>query len=443
MSSSVAPRRAVKLRIHVGRAKDEYCHGCSDGGDIVECNLCTRSWCFDYEGDKRNESVPCVTLPIEYMTDEYRIFTCPTCLSSKPEWPLYYTINRGARSTRRRSIKSDVLMFMWYLPRHRVEAELLLSMIGNSLGVYEIVCHSYLTPMPYRFRTAEVVAASSQGDPFHLVGVLVTEANVGGGWWFEDAAGDGPGKQCSEADLLENFTKSLEPAMKTAQSSRLFVVSCGINLSEPKVVPSICEAVKASNWSSVLLPYAPTVTLDAYGPLLPDLVVQLYYMKAPFESALLLSWLKNRQCRVHTDLLTIETGEAPTCKLYAYAPISQRPLGVDLPIAITLCRCPDEACRWNKVRAPKETRGEQVFLFKSQCGRVILHVAVYARALAIREAHGVTFTVQTAGPDKWELPFDPRTMVTMKPQLAITSPSNPLIEYSFPWTVAAANSLQA
>ncbi|KAG9099710.1 hypothetical protein FRC06_004911 [Ceratobasidium sp. 370] len=169
--------------------------------------------------------------------------------------------------------------------------------------------------------------------------------------------GSDPGKQCSDDQLIEPFTKNLEPAMKAAQSSRLFVISCGLNLSDDKVVPSICKAVKVSSWTSALMPWALTMTLDAWCAMLPDVMVQLYYMRAPFESVLLLSWLKNRQARVHTNLLTIEMGEATMCKVYSYALIPQRPLGVDLPITITLCRRSDEGCIWNRVHTPKEVRG--------------------------------------------------------------------------------------
>jgi predicted RNA-binding Zn-ribbon protein involved in translation (DUF1610 family) len=61
----------------------QYCYICEDGGQVMECSFCTKSFCYGILGEPPNdpEHSPCVSVSAQMVKEENHLFPCPDCLS--------------------------------------------------------------------------------------------------------------------------------------------------------------------------------------------------------------------------------------------------------------------------------------------------------------------------------------------------------------------------
>lgn len=72
--------------------------------------------------------------------------------------------------------------------------------------------------------------------PYHIVFLLFTESNPGGGWWISE---DG---QDNEGVILESLLETYDQIAEQALSARIFLSACGLNLHGSGVMADIERA---------------------------------------------------------------------------------------------------------------------------------------------------------------------------------------------------------
>ncbi|KAG9099178.1 hypothetical protein FRC06_005546 [Ceratobasidium sp. 370] len=108
--------------------------------------------------------------------------------------------------------------------------------IQSVLGTFHVLVTTYYVPLPAILSKGDIQNILRTETPYHLVHVLYTESNPGGGWWF----GDG---QSDEALMLEGLLTPYDQIARKASSARLFTIACGLNLAGSKVISNIKRAL--------------------------------------------------------------------------------------------------------------------------------------------------------------------------------------------------------
>jgi hypothetical protein len=169
---------------------------------------------------------------------------------------------------------------------------------------------------------------------------------------------------------------------------------------------------------SLVLPTAPSLLPCDYTHILPELFVNLYYFGAPLRPTLYKVWGKSEEVMTHTGLLTIDRNaqEAPfTITHLIYAPRISRPLGVQLPIATTICGCNCAPADGSWIFQQEYQNGrESIFSYRSSCCRVVLHVAIFPGRRRMVNRNDMTFVEEDWNPETRSLDFKESTMVRMK-----------------------------
>jgi hypothetical protein len=167
---------------------------------------------------------------------------------------------------------------------------------------------------------------------------------------------------------------------------------------------------------SFLLPSVHALVPCDYTSMLPELFVHLYYFGSPFRSLLLEVWANSENTRSHTGLVLIDRKHRDSSlevNKFLYSPSNTRPLGIDLPLTVTLCGCEIPDARW-KLKATREGQKEQISIFLSTCCKTELQVAIYPGLCRILKMHGTTVTVEPWDSVAGNFQFTEVDMVAMR-----------------------------
>ena len=66
--------------------------------------------------------------------------------------------------------------------------------------------------------------------PYHLAVLVLTESDPTGGWWNSSDLDQGGRGRSSESDFVDYFLDDLTLLARDAVTSRIFVISCAVNL---------------------------------------------------------------------------------------------------------------------------------------------------------------------------------------------------------------------
>ncbi|KAG9120966.1 hypothetical protein FRC07_003281 [Ceratobasidium sp. 392] len=277
------------------------------------------------------------------------------------------------------------------------------------------------------------------GDSYHLVYILYTEANPGGGWWF----GDG---QSGEADMITDLLRPYDEIVRKALTARIFVLSCGLNLRGHGVMRDISGAFAKRPWDSLLLPAATALYPQEVGSILPALFVHLFYMGTPLSSALKRTWLSSERAQHHTNWIVFEQhakqnvgqnidANAGTVSKtdstldeggvvgvpaanhskvsihrFTWSSRALRPWGFVLPTPTSLCRCArgsSSPVRWVLQDSPLEKEHEERFVrFKTSCKHVLLRIAVCLEGASVLPAAGAELVTEAFDIESGKFPLD-------------------------------------
>ncbi|KAG9102124.1 hypothetical protein FS749_015707 [Ceratobasidium sp. UAMH 11750] len=414
--------------------KDRYCYICEDGGPVVECSICFRAYCYDIMGrtpeiaEDMVASQACVTVPAEIEENEREMFPCPSCLSTVQARTVPYKINRGARRTMRISPRTAVALVVFHLQSLKDLADSLAQQVQAALGVFEINVATELRLLHHGLGESEAEAIHDELNPevpYHLAVVFLTESHPGGGWWHTSQYGRLAASQVSEAQFLRNCLHEIRKLARDAQTARIFGVACGVNLPGKGVLNAIHNHLVSRRYLSIVLPTSYSLLLCEYLYIFPELFLNLYYFGSELRASLLRVWGKSREVRLHTGLLVMERpnpNSVFSVSKVMHSPLSHRPLGVDLPVASSVCGCPEDLARWN-FKTEKQNVRETVFLYRSSCCQVELQVAVFADKRRSFLEHGTTFTEEVWNPVTRTFDFQERAMVRMKHFVSACDPA--------------------
>ncbi|CUA75195.1 hypothetical protein RSOLAG22IIIB_05760 [Rhizoctonia solani] len=396
----------------------------------MDCDACPRGYCYDVIGRsdgttfQQHTNIPetraCVSVPMEMVNDKRRVFRCPECLSGDPSMLLDYIINRGSRATRRVSIKTSVALIIYYLKSSQESARALAKQLCAALAIFEIHVAPVLIKLHRKVDPSQVDVIHQHllpKSPCHLAIIFMTESDPRGGWWVtsdDDRAG---AYRVDEKTFIYFHTDNLLRLATDALTARIFPVSCGLNLFNEDVVGIIFHMLYAAPWESIVLPTSPSLVVNNYAAIFPELFVHLYYFGLPLRSSLLRTWAKSEEARQHTGLLLMErpTGRNQPFAVskFEHAPTS-RPFGIDLPMVPAVCGCWDRYPHHWSLRHTSNAFGEQFSFYTSSCCGLELHIAIYTDRRIVFNAHGTTIMEEKWDPGAERFSFDPMTMVCMK-----------------------------
>lgn len=172
-------------------------------------------------------------------------------------------------------------------------------------------------------------------------------------------------------------------------------------------------------WSSIVLPAAPSVSPEEYATILPELFMQLYYNGLPLKSSLLRIWATSKRARVHTDLFVVdrpEFGAKISVQKYSYA-ANNRPWSIDLPVGRSFCACAskEEESQWRQLPLTSKLRfGEHFACYRSKCDHADLQIAIYVEGFELRSVRGTQVLLQDYDFDLRCFPFDTHDRFCMK-----------------------------
>ncbi|KAG9103188.1 hypothetical protein FRC06_011845 [Ceratobasidium sp. 370] len=434
-----------KLRLTFNRAKDAYCFYCEDGGEVIECGSCHRSYCYDKMGDdekKDDDRSTCLTVPPEMADVRTRLFRCPECLSNDRYCSLDYIINRGSRATRRLSGRSSVVFVLFHLKTNVNQAEALLAQVSAILAVFELHFVTFMQEHEAGLSDQQAQALKDEllpREPYHLAVVFLTEGNPDGGWWTKTDLDVGGRAQADEKQFLRYHLKPLTSLARYAASARVFVSACAVNLFADKTLGTIFDTMEKRPWHSFVMPTMPALSQPLFLSILPELFAQLYYFGSPFRSTLLRTWVKSGDARAHTGLIVMQRarlGDTLSVSRFEHAPSTSRPVGFDLPMIPSLCGCWNKDNLWD-CRHVSFKFGEQFYFLRTSCCSFELHVAIYKGPRKLLDAYGTTIMEEPWHEETKNFAWDPSRMVRMK-----ISPSRILDKHAQrpthdePWTAA-------
>ncbi|KAG8739115.1 hypothetical protein FRC10_006113 [Ceratobasidium sp. 414] len=315
--------------------------------------------------------------------------------------------------------RTAVALVVFYIQSLRDLADSLAQQIQAALGVFEMNVATELRLLHHGLGESEAEEIHNQlvpDAPYHLAVVFLTESHPGGGWWYTSQSGRHAASQVSEDQFLRNCLHEIRKLARSAQTARIFGVACGVNLPGKGVLGSIHDHLAPRRYLSIVLPTSYSLLLCEYLYIFPELFLNLYYFGAKLRASLLRVWGKSRETRLHTGILVMErpTSNSAFCvSKLMHSARSQRPLGVDLPVASSLCGCPEGNATWT-FKTEKQNGRETVFVYRSSCCQVELQVAVFASKRRSFIEHGTTFTEEAWNPTAHSFDFQERTMVQMK-----------------------------
>lgn len=155
-----------------------------------------------------------------------------------------------------------------------------------------------------------------------------------------------------------------------------------------------------------------------YAHVLPEVFINLYYFGAPLRPSLYKVWGNSEEVRRHTGLLTIDRNAQDavfSVTHMIHSPRVSRPLGVQLPIATTICGCNWDPVDGSWLFATEHQNGqESIFSYRSSCCGVVLHAAIFpGRRRSVRR-NDTLFTEEDWNPETRNMEFKESTMVRMK-----------------------------
>ncbi|KAG8722671.1 hypothetical protein FRC08_014416 [Ceratobasidium sp. 394] len=396
MSATVEPTEIT----NAPESEDKYCYICEDGGDMIECSTCPNACCYDVIGKKvsnpMDEPGACVTVPDSMANNREVPFVCPSCVSEKQPRSIGYFINRGARCTMRVAPRTCVALVVYHLKSHAADAQALADQLLSALQVFyiNVAWQTRLLHHSIGSKEAEGLFAELPRDaPYHLAVVFLTESDPRGGWWHTSAYGSQRDSTVSEKQFLESCLHNLRHIARNAVTARLFGLSCGFNLHAPKTWPRIQRYLHGTPFLSMVSPSTCSLLLCEYASLLPDLFVHLYYFGAGLDAALMSVWGKASDARKHTGLFVMQRPQNSSefdLKKILYSPPKSSPFGVQLPVAGSICGCPQDS-RWD-YKTQLENRIELVFVFQCSRCKVELQVGIYPGRRRSFVFHDATFT---------------------------------------------------
>ncbi|KAG9095658.1 hypothetical protein FRC06_009564 [Ceratobasidium sp. 370] len=258
-------------------------------------------------------------------------------------------------------------------------------------------------------------------SPYHLVHVLLTESNPGGGWWFDNNA------QNDEGDVLRALLKPYDTIAEKALSARLFPIACGLNLAGAGVIGRIREAFQELKWVSLVMPAAASLVVSEYACILPQLFTHIHYLGTPLSTALVRVWMASKMAAVHTDIVLFEKdGERCSVTKLAYGSASSRPWGLVLPHPGSLCVCAraNAPVKWirqgrsDKVSfndsEGKRSLEEHWLRYRSSCNHVFLHVAICLAGTTATTGAGAQVIKQPFDDTVGRFPLDSRDWFRFK-----------------------------
>lgn len=164
--------------------------------------------------------------------------------------------------------------------------------------------------------------------------------------------------------------------------------------------------------------------------------MNLYYFGAALRPSLYKVWGQSEEGREHTGLLVIDRNaqeEQFSVTHLMHSPPTSRPLGVQLPIATTICGCPSDppGGSWSYVKERQNGR-ETIFSYNSSCCRLVLHVAIFPGRRRRIDKNDTFFVEEDWNPDARALDFKESTMVRMVVQVSSPCILSSLAHYATP-----------
>ncbi|KAG8734419.1 hypothetical protein FRC11_014265 [Ceratobasidium sp. 423] len=299
---------------------ETYCYICEDGGSIVDCAWCKNSCCYNIIGQQQenpaNEPEACVSIPESMISGADAIFPCPKCVADRRLTSIGYFINRGARATTRISPRTSVAIIIYHLNAYNALAKSLSEQLNAALSSFlmTVACQTRLIHRGFTESEADAMFDELPRElGYHLAVIFMTEGDPSGGWWHTVDYGSQKDSQVSEHEFLGTCLGSLRKMAKGAISARVFGISCGFNL-------------KAKGTMAAIVDYLERLKQTLHR-----------------------TWGKSKEAHTHSGLVIMDRSDLfAEIKVWMilYAPVILRPLGVPLPVAHTLCGCPEERSGW-------------------------------------------------------------------------------------------------
>ncbi|QRV80709.1 ATPase [Ceratobasidium sp. AG-Ba] len=381
---------------HSSDSEGEYCYVCEDGGATITCTICSRSYCYSILGDASDDAdfSACVSVPRDMVTEAGRAFPCPVCLETVQAQAAPYVINRAARATQRRVLHAAVVLVIFHIESLQDLALSVQSQIQAALNAFQINLASYCGKLDGGISDEDQRELMAEIDPdlhHHVAVIFITESQPGGGWWWESGNGSHPASQVDEVSVLKHMHDSTRILARAALSVRYFGLLCGWSLDGDGVVPNIAKYLTSTPVKSLVLPTASAALPGDIGPMLPELMLNLYYFGRDLRDSIYKVWGRSDEARDHTGLLVMDRD---------HSALRYRKPG---PFA-------DAHARPTEV---KEHKREALFAYKSLCCGLELHLAVFLSRLRCTIRNELPFTEEDWDPETSSFHFNPATMVRM------------------------------
>ncbi|QRW13702.1 ATPase [Ceratobasidium sp. AG-Ba] len=384
-------------------SEGEYCYVCEDGGATITCTICSRSYCYSILGDASDDAdyTACVSVPRDMVDEAGRAFPCPDCLETAQAKTAPYVINRAARATQRRALHAAVVLVILHIDSLRSLAFSVQSQIQAALNAFQINLASYCGMLDGGISDEDQRELLAEIDPdlyHHVVVIFITESHPGGGWWWESGNESHRPSQVDEAGVLKHITIVLASSLALLYMAK-YLTSTPV---KSLVLPTVSAALNAD-----------------ISPILPELMLNLYYFGRDLRDSIYKVWGQSDEARVHTGLLVMDrvlASQPFNCAKLSYSPVCSRPLGVTLPEAWTICGCPcppHGQLSWMLLKEVKEHKREALFAYKSLCCGLELHLAVFISRLRQTIRNELPFTEEDWDQETSSFGFNPSTMVRM------------------------------
>ncbi|CUA72103.1 adenosinetriphosphatase [Rhizoctonia solani] len=429
--------------------KDAYCYICEDGGDMVDCSWCSNSFCYDIIGRKAENPVDepeaCISIPESMVSGDDIIFPCPQCAADRGLTSIGYFINRGARTTMRVTSRTSVAIIIYHLNSFNALARSLSEQLHAALASFYIpvACQTRLIHRGFTSHEADLLFEELPRDlPYHVVVIFMTEGDPQGGWWHTINYGSQKDGRVSEEDFLETCLKSLKKLANNAKSARVFGMSCGFNLKVKGVMSAIVRYMERTPFDSLVLPNTCSLLLCEYVHIFPEIFINLFYFGAGLERTLHRTWGKSKEARTHTGLIIMDRARRDSdmkVQLISYAPVISCPLGVPLPLAKTVCGCPEANWSFKKeLQHPPEV----IFIYRTKCCQIELQVGIHPDQRRQTKEYEVSLVVEAWNRGKGRFTFNELKNVQMKllPRNSDGTPN--LVDRSEMWTYSGKRAVE-
>ncbi|KAG8724031.1 hypothetical protein FRC09_000706 [Ceratobasidium sp. 395] len=320
----------------------------------------------------------------------------------------------------RLTTRTSLVVVILCLDSHEKLSIAIEQQIQAILGVFEVnvaTCCHQIGPGVSAEDEEALLAQLIEGAHFHLAVVFVTESNPGGGWFTKSGKAS---VQVGEANFLGWMNNQVRGLSARALSVRYFGICCGWNLQGEGVMSEIEAALRLTGVLSFVVPTVCSALPSDFAFMLSEIFISLYYFGADLLPTLYKVWGRSEEARYHTGLLNVERKkkEEPfsVTRLF-YAPRDRRPLGVDLPVASTICGCRSDTPEhrtWDYVRDRHNEGGELVFICESVCCKTLLYVAIFHRRRRSVKRHDLVFVEEDWESSTHKFLFNDSTMVRMK-----------------------------